>query len=86
METNNLNSDKINYKLIDSFPINAFDIKYIEVKLYNAFCKSCNIEKSFNVDEYEDVTLSGPNVNPEDLMNAMWTKIYENKNNSFYIA
>ena len=47
------------------------DINYIEVKLYNAFCESCNIEKDFNVDEYEDVTLSGPFVNPEDLMNNL---------------
>lgn len=45
------------------------DINYNEVKLYNAFCESCNIEKDFNVDDYEDVTLSGPFVNPEDLMN-----------------
>lgn len=45
------------------------DINYNEVKLYNAFCESCNIEKNFNVDEYEDVTLSGPFVNPEGLMN-----------------
>ena len=45
------------------------DINYNEVKLYNAFCESCNIEKDFNVNEYEDVTLSGPFVNPEDLMN-----------------
>ena len=45
------------------------DINYNEVKLYNAFCESCNIEKDFNVDEYSDVTLSGPFVNPEDLMN-----------------
>ena len=47
------------------------DINYNEVKLYNAFCESCNIEKDFNVDEYEDVTLSGPFVNPEDLMNNL---------------
>ena len=47
------------------------DINYNEVKLYNAFCESCNIEKDFNVDEYEDVTLSGPYVNPEDLMNNL---------------
>ena len=45
------------------------DINYNEVKLYNAFCESCNIEKDFNVDEFENVTLSGPFVNPEDLMN-----------------
>lgn len=47
------------------------DINYNEVKLYNAFCESCNIEKDFNVDEYEGVTLSGPFVNPEDLMNNL---------------
>ena len=47
------------------------DINYNEVKLYNAFCESCNIEKDFNVEEYEDVTLSGPFVNPEDLMNNL---------------
>ena len=47
------------------------DINYNEVKLYNAFCESCNIEKDFNVDEYEDVMLSGPFVNPEDLMNNL---------------
>lgn len=47
------------------------DINYNEVKLYNAFCESCNIEKDFNVNEYEDVTLSGPFVNPEDLMNNL---------------
>ena len=47
------------------------DINYNEVKLYNAFCESCNIEKDFNVNEYEDVTLNGPFVNPEDLMNNL---------------
>lgn len=47
------------------------DINYNEVKLYNAFCESCNIEKDFNVDEYEDVTLSGPFVNPEDILNSI---------------
>ena len=47
------------------------DINYNEVKLYNAFCESCNIEKDFNVNDYEDVTLSGPFVNPEDLMNNL---------------
>lgn len=45
------------------------DINYNEVKLYNAFCESCGIEKNFNMDEYPGVTLSGPFVNPEDLMN-----------------
>lgn len=43
------------------------DINYNEVKLYNAFCESCSIEKSFNVGDYSDVTLSGPFVNPEEL-------------------
>ena len=44
------------------------DINYNEVKLYNAFCESCDIDKDFNVDDYSDVTLSGPFVNPEDIM------------------
>ena len=47
------------------------DINYKEVKLYNAFCESCNINKDFNISEYPDLTLSGPFVNPEDLMNAL---------------
>ena len=47
------------------------DINYNEVKLYNALCESCNIEKDFNVDEYEDVTLSGTFVNPEDILNSI---------------
>jgi uncharacterized tellurite resistance protein B-like protein len=47
------------------------DINYNEVKLYNAFCESCNINKDFNISEYPDLTLSGPFVNPEDLMNAL---------------
>lgn len=45
------------------------DINYNEVKLYNAVCESCNIEKEFNVDGYSDLTFSGPFINPEDLMN-----------------
>lgn len=44
------------------------DINYNEVKLYNAFCESCNIEKDFNVKDYTDVTLSGPFMNPEELL------------------
>lgn len=44
------------------------DINYNEVKLYNAVCESCNIEEDFNVEDYPDFTLSGPFVNPEDLM------------------
>lgn len=46
------------------------DINYNEVKLYNAFCESCDIEKDFNVGDYPDYSLSGPFVNPEDLMNG----------------
>ena len=45
------------------------DINYNEVKLYNAVCESCNIEKDFNIEDYTDFTFSGPFVNPEDLMN-----------------
>ena len=47
------------------------DINYNEVKLYNAFCESCNIEKDFNFSDYPEYSLSGPFVNPEDLMNAL---------------
>lgn len=47
------------------------DINYNEVKLYNAFCESCDIEKNFNVEDYPEYSLSGPFVNPEDLMNGM---------------
>lgn len=47
------------------------DINYNEVKLYNAVCESCNIERDFNVEDYPDFTLSGPFVNPEDLMNII---------------
>jgi|UniRef100_UPI004028CDC8 uncharacterized tellurite resistance protein B-like protein len=45
------------------------DINYNEVKLYNAVCESCNIEKDFKIEDYPDFTFSGPFVNPEDLMN-----------------
>jgi hypothetical protein len=45
------------------------DINYNEVKLYNAFCESCNINKNFNIDDYPECTLSGPFMNPEDLTN-----------------
>ena len=45
------------------------NINYNEVKLYNAFCESCNIERDFKIDDYEGVSLSGPYVNPEDIMN-----------------
>lgn len=43
------------------------DINYNEVKLYNAFCESCNIEREFNIEDYSEYTLSGPFVNPEDI-------------------
>lgn len=44
------------------------DINYNEVKLYNAFCESCDIEHDFSVEDYSDFSLSGPFVNPEKLM------------------
>lgn len=47
------------------------DINYNEVKMYNVFCDSCNIEKDFNMDDYPGISLSGPYINPEDLMNAI---------------
>ena len=47
------------------------DINYNEVKLYNAFCESCNIEKDFNLGDYPEYTLSGPFVNPEDILNSI---------------
>lgn len=47
------------------------DINYNEVKLYNAVCESCNIERDFNVEYYPGLTFSGPFVNPEDLMNII---------------
>ena len=47
------------------------DINYNEVKLYNAVCESCNIEKAFNIEDYPGLTFSGPFVNPEDLMNII---------------
>ena len=58
-------------KMMGKMIVIDYDMNYNEVKLYNAFCESCNIEKDFNVDEYDDVTLSGPFVNPEDLMNNL---------------
>ena len=47
------------------------DINYNEVKLYNAVCESCNIERAFNVEDYPGLTFSGPFINPEDLMNII---------------
>ena len=43
------------------------EINYEEVKLYDSFCKSCEIENSFRIEDYPECTLSGPFVNPEDL-------------------
>lgn len=47
------------------------DINYNEVKLYNAVCESCNIERDFNIENYPDLSLSGLFINPEDLMNII---------------
>lgn len=47
------------------------DINYNEVKLYNAFCESCNIKKDFYIGNYPEYSLSGPFVNPEDLMQSL---------------
>lgn len=43
------------------------DINYNEVKLYNAICESCSIERDFHVEDYPEYTLSGPFINPEDM-------------------
>lgn len=55
-------------KMMGNMIVADKDINYNEVKLYNAFCESCAIDRDFNVDDYTDVTLSGPFVNPEDLL------------------
>jgi hypothetical protein len=47
------------------------DINYNEVKLYNTFCKSCDIEKNFNINDYPELSLSGPFVNSEDFMETL---------------
>lgn len=40
------------------------DINYNEVKLYNAVCESCNIERNFIIEDYPpEVTISGAYVN-----------------------
>ena len=44
------------------------DINYNEVKLYNAFRESCDIEKDFSVDDYPEYSLSGPFINPEEML------------------
>lgn len=46
-------------------------IDYNEVKLYHAFCESCEIDRDFNVEDYPEYSLSGPFINPEDLMNSL---------------
>lgn len=40
------------------------DINYNEVKLYNAVCESCNIERNCNIEDYPpEITISGAYVN-----------------------
>lgn len=40
------------------------NINYNEVKLYNAVCESCNIERNFNIEDYPpEITISGAYVN-----------------------
>ena len=56
-------------KLMGNMIVIDDDINYNEVKLYNAVCESCNIEKDFHVEDYPEYSLSGPFMNPEDLMN-----------------
>lgn len=45
------------------------DINYNEVIIYNDICHQCKIEDEFNVDDYPEYSLSGPFINPEDIMN-----------------
>ena len=48
------------------------DINYNEVKLYNAVCESCNIERNFNIEDYPpEVTISGTYAVPKDLENMI---------------
>lgn len=44
------------------------DINYNEVKVYYKVCESCNMKKDFDVDGFPNCTISGPFVNPEDLI------------------
>lgn len=44
------------------------DINYNEVKLYNTFRELCDIEKDFSVDDYPEYSLSGPFINPEEML------------------
>lgn len=48
------------------------DINYNEVKLYNAVCESCNIERNFNIEDYPPgETISGTYAFPKDLENMI---------------
>ena len=48
------------------------DINYNEVKLYNAVCESCNIERNFNIEDYPpEVTISGVYAVPKDFENMI---------------
>lgn len=64
----NLEQKEMVAKMMGKMIVIDNDINYNEVKLYNAFCESCNIEKDFNLKNYSDVTLSGPFMNPEELL------------------
>ncbi|MBO7502565.1 MAG: hypothetical protein J6T32_05030 [Paludibacteraceae bacterium] len=39
------------------------DINYNEVKLYNTFCESCDIQQDFHMEDYPDMSISGLFVN-----------------------
>ena len=56
-------------KMMGNMIVADKNIDYNEVKLYHAFCESCDIDRDFNVSDYPEYALSGPFVNPEDLMN-----------------
>ena len=45
------------------------DINYNEVIIYNDICHQCNIDDEFDVEDYPEYSLSGPFINPEDIMN-----------------
>lgn len=44
------------------------DINYNEVIIYNDICHQCNIEDEFKVEDYPEYSLSGPFINPEDIL------------------
>ena len=56
-------------KLMGNMIIVDEHIDYNEVKLYYVVCESCNIEKAFQVEDCSEYSLSGPFMNPEDIMN-----------------